>query len=74
MVFALAVSIGDRFRQEGVGTAADLLRRAIVELHPPGAAPHVDAEGQPGDLRLVDALALVTAEKQVIVVRLAQRA
>jgi hypothetical protein len=74
VVLELAVPIRHVVGQERVRAATYLFGGAVVELQAFGSTADVDAEGQPGDLGLVDALAFVAAEEEVVVVRLAQGA
>ena len=60
----VAVDVAHLGRQEQVGLAANLVRGAVVDAQGARPAAHVDAEREPGERRLEDALAEVAGEEQ----------
>ena len=60
----VAVDVAHLGRQVQVGLAADLVRGAVVDTQGARSSAHVDAERQPREGRLEDALAEVAGEEQ----------
>jgi hypothetical protein len=52
--------------EQAVRLGADLVGGAVVELQGAGTAPDIDAQGQPGEGGLKDALPQVTGEEEPV--------
>src|SRR5690606_35852833 len=62
----VAVNVRDFGAQQAVGARPDLVRRAVVDAQRARASSYVNAEGQPGEGLLEDALAEVAGEEEAV--------
>ena len=65
-ILGIAVDIGERGRQQPVGSSADLVRGPVVDAQRIGPAAHIDAERAPRKRLLEDPLSEIPGEEQAI--------